>query len=42
MWVALGASAAFVVLAAWELTGPFDAGHDAATAAVGIAALNSG
>jgi len=40
-WVARGATAAFVVLATWEITGPFDAGHDAATAAVGIAALNS-
>lgn len=39
--VALAASAAFVVLTAWELTGPFDAGHDAATTAVGIAALNA-
>ncbi|MBN2196257.1 MAG: glycosyltransferase family 39 protein [Polyangiaceae bacterium] len=38
--VAVAACVAFAVLITWELAGPFDAGHDAATAAIGIAAVN--
>jgi hypothetical protein len=38
--VTIVASLLFAGAIAWELTGPFDAGHDAATTAVGIAAMN--
>ena len=37
--IAVVACTWFFVAAAWEMFGPFDAGHDAATASIGIAAV---